>query len=237
MSRNSIQPLVLALLVGFGIANTAIAHEDSSTYDRINFQVSAMGEVENDTLVVVMYSERSGQTPSALADEVNRNISWAVDRAKKISAIKVQTLNYRQDPLYKNQTISGWKVRQSIRLETTEVAALSELVGELQGRLAVASLRYTVSMMRHRKVEQGLIAEALKQFRVRGEQIAVELGRTGYRIVNMDVGTRGRSPTPDRMRATTMMADSSGRAPPAIEPGVQTVSVQVSGTIELDLPQ
>ena len=237
MSRNSIQPLVIALLVGFGIANTAIAHEDSSTYDRINFQVSAIGEVENDTLVVIMYSERSGQTPSTLADEVNRNISWAVGRAKKISAIKVQTLNYRQDPLYKNQTISGWKVRQSIRLETTEVASLSTLVGELQGRLAVASLRYTVSMMRHRKVEQGLIAEALKQFRVRGEQITAELGRTGYRIVNMDVVTLGRSPTPDRMRATTMMADSSGGAPPTIEPGVQTVSVQVSGTIELDLPQ
>jgi len=237
MSRNSIQSLVFALLAGFGIANTAIAHEDSSNYDRINFQVSAIGEVENDTLVVIMYSERSGQTPSALADEVNRNISWAVDRAKKIRAIKVQTLDYRQDPLYKNQTISGWKIRQSIRLETTEVASLSTLVGELQGRLAVASLRYTVSTMHHRKVEQGLIAEALKQFRIHGEQIATELGRTGYRIVNMDVVTRGRSPAPDRIRATAMMADSSGGSPPAIEPGVQTVSVQVSGTIELDLPQ
>lgn len=237
MNGNLIIPLVIALLAGFAIANTATAHEDSSSYDRINFQVSAIGEVENDTLVVIMYSERSGQTPSALADEVNRNISWAVDRAKKISTIKVQTLDYRQDPLYKNQTINGWKIRQSIRLETTEVASLSTLVGELQGRLAVASLRYTVSTMRHRKVEQGLIAEALKQFRVRGEQIATELGRTGYRIVNMDVVTRGRSPSPDRMRTTAMMEDSSRGSPPAIEPGVQSVSVQVSGTIELDLPQ
>ena len=231
-----IQPRVIALFVAFVTTKTAVAHETPQSYDRINFQVSAVEEVENDTLVVVMYSERSGQKPSTIADEVNRNIGWAVDLAKKSSAIKVQTLHYRQDPLYNNQSINGWKIRQSIRLESTEAASLSSLIGEMQGRLSGASLRYTVSPTRRNKVEHRLIAEALNRFKSRGEQIKVELGRTGYRIVNIDVITSGQSSAPIRMRAAAMMEDSAVAAP-SIEPGVQTVSVQVSGTIELKIPQ
>lgn len=231
-----IQALVIALFVACVATKTAVAHENPQSYDRINFQVSALEEVENDTLVVIMYSERSGQKPSTIADEVNRNIGWAVDLAKKRGAVKVQTLHYRQDPLYNNQSISGWKIRQSIRLESTEVASLSALIGELQGRLSVASLRYTVSPTRRDKVERRLIAEALNRFRSRGEQIKVELGRTGFRIVNMDVITSGQSLAPVRMRAPAMM-ENSAVAAPSIEPGVQSVSVQVSGTIELENPQ
>ena len=231
-----IQPLVITLLAVFVATKTAVAHETHQSYDRINFKVSAIEEVENDTLVVVMYSERSGQKPSTIADEVNRDIGWAVDLAKKSSAIKVQTLNYRQNPLYNNQSISGWKIRQSIRLESTDAASLSALIGEMQGRLSVASLRYIVSPMLRNKVERRLIAEALNRFKSRGEQIKVELGRTGYRIVNIDIITSGQSSAPMRMRAASMMEDSAVAAP-SIEPGVQTVNVQVSGTIELKIPQ
>jgi predicted secreted protein len=230
------QVLAIALFVAFGTTGTVVAHEPPQSYDRVNFQVSALEEVENDTLVVVMYSERSGQEPSTIADEVNQNISWAVDLAKKTSAVKVQTLHYRQDPLYKNQSISGWKVRQSIRLESTEVASLSALIGELQGRLSVASLRYAVSTTRHNEVERRLIAGALSRFKSRAQQIQTELGRTDYRIVNIDVITSGRSSAPVRGRAVAMM-DESAVVAPAIEPGVQTVSVRVSGTIELKTPQ
>jgi predicted secreted protein len=39
------------------------------------------------------------------------------------------------------------------------------------------------------------------------------------------------------MRAVAVMADSNALAAPSIEAGVQTVSVQASGTIELKTPQ
>ncbi len=232
-----IPPLAIALLAALVTTTTAMAHEIPQNYDRINFRVSAIEEVENDTLVVVMYSERSGQKPSTIADEVNRNIGWAVDLVKKDRAIKLQTLDYRQNPVYKNQSISGWKVRQSIRLESTEIASLSALVGELQGRLSVASLRYAVSIARRGEVEARLIAEALNRFKSRGAQIANELGRSNYRIVKLDVVTSGQTLAPVRMRAVATMAESSGVTAPTLEPGVQTVSVHVSGTIELEVPQ
>ena len=202
-------PLILAFVAAVSSTASAAAHDAAPTYDRINFRVTASRDVNNDTLVAVMYHERSGQKPASMADEVNRTIAWAVDLAGKTSGIKVQTLQYRQEPIYRNQSISGWKVRQSIRLESEDVAALSELVGELQSRLSVSSLRYTISAEVRRKVEDELITQALDRFKRRGKLIAGELGRPGYRIVKIDVSTSGGSPTPVRVRAVSAMAESS----------------------------
>ncbi len=229
-------PHLFAALVAAAIATTsAAAHDAAPTYDRVNFRVSATKEVDNDTLVVVMYHQRDGQHPTSMADDVNRTITWAVDLAKQTSGIKVQTLQYRQEPVYRNQRISSWKVRQSIRLESSDVTTLSRLVGELQERLSVSSLRYTISPEVRLDVEDELIALALDRFGRRGKLIADELGRSDYRIVTMDVSTSGGAPAPVRMRAVSAMAEGSSVTAPTLEPGVQSVTVQVSGTIELEV--
>lgn len=225
---------VLAILTV--LASTgAVAHETPLTYDRINFQVSATKEVGNDTLVAIMYAERNGQQPATLADDVNRAIAWAVEAAKKNDAIKVQTLGYRQEPLYKNQKITGWRVRQSIRLESTDAASLSTLVGTLQERLSVASLEYVLSPDVRAETEDALIAEAIERFERRGKLISEQLGRPAYRIVDLNIITSGPVPMPVRMRAPAAMAESSRVAPPTVEPGVQSVTVQVSATVELEV--
>jgi predicted secreted protein len=65
--------------------------------------------------------------------------------------------------------------------------------------------------------------------------ISEELGRPGYRIVDIDIAASGTSPAPVRMRAVSTMAESSSVAPPTLEAGVQSITVQVSGSIELEV--
>ena len=234
LRKSSLAPVFFAAVF---TTTSAVAHDAAPTYDRVNFRVSAMQEVDNDTLVAIMYYERNGQQPTSMADDVNRTVAWAVDLAGKTSGIKVQTLQYRQEPIYHKQSISSWRVRQSIRLESTDVTALSSLIGELQNRLSISSLRYTISSEVRREVEDELITQALDRFKRRGKLIAGELGRPDYRIVNIDVATAGGSPVPVRMRSVSAMAESSKVTAPTLEPGVQTVTVQVSGTIELEVPR
>ena len=224
-----------AMAAAFCGAGPVAAHELPPVYDRINFQVQESKDVDNDTLVAVMYYERSGQQPTAMADEVNKTIAWAVESAKKNKSVKVQTLGYRQEPLYKNQSIAGWKVRQSIRLESTDAPALSALIGELQQRLSIASLQYTVSPEVRRQVEERLIVQGLARFKGRAKLITDELGRPDYRLVNMDINTSGETVMPVRMRTMSTMAESSSVAPPTLEAGTQTISVQISGSIELEV--
>ena len=67
----------------------------------------------------------------------------------------------------------------------------------------------------------------------RAQQIANALGRPGYRIVRINLGTGGDMPTPVAYRGAMMMAEKSA-GPAEIEAGTQVMNVTVSGTIQLD---
>ena len=69
----------------------------------------------------------------------------------------------------------------------------------------------------------------------RAELLAREFGRPDYRLVNLDINTSGETVMPVRMRTMSTMAESSSVAPPTLEAGTQTISVQISGSIELEV--
>jgi predicted secreted protein len=96
-------------------------------------------------------------------------------------------------------------------------------------------LQYTVSLDVRREAEDLLIVQALDRFKGRGKLISDELGRPDYRLVSIDINTSGESQMPVRMRAVAAMSDSGSIAPPTLEAGVQTITVQVSGSIELEV--
>ena len=58
------------------------------------------------------------------------------------------------------------------------------------------------------------------------------LGFTGYRIVELQVGPRGGPMPRPRSRGMAMMAEAAV-APPALEAGTSAVQVTVSGTLQL----
>ena len=232
--------LSTALFVGMVLAapNGALAHDGSAMYDRADFSVSTGRAVANDRLVAVLYAQAQGERQSALADEVNQSVAWAVDQAKQVDAVKVSTLGYRSNPVYRNQNISGWQVRQSIRLESIDTGALSELLSTLQSRLALESISYDVSPERRDEVEQALISEALAAFRARATQVAEQMGRPGYRIVRISVQTSaGGGPRPMMRGRAMAVAEAQAVSAPSLEGGEQRVEVNVSGEIELDLAQ
>jgi len=221
---------LFALLTLFSLA---VQGDQPLTYDRINLAVSAGREVENDTLVSVMYAQEEGNNPSRLSDRINRAISTAVEQAKRNPRIQVQTLEYSTTPVYRKQALSGWRVRQSIRLESRDGAALSELIGSLQSSLAVGSISYTISPERLKATEEELIGEAVAAFSARAQMVASQLGRKGYRLVQMNLNTPGHVPQPRQMRGVAM-AMSGDAAPPTLEAGSRRVEVHINATIELN---
>jgi predicted secreted protein len=221
---------IFALLALF---SAGIPADQPLTYDRINLAVSSGREVENDTLVSIMYAQEEGNNPSRLSASVNRTIGQAVARAKQNPKIKVQTLEYNTTPVYRKQTLSGWRVRQSIRLESLDGAALSELIGELQASLAVGSISYAISPQRLKATEDELIGEAVTAFSSRAQMVAREMGRKGYRLVQMNINTPGNVSQPRQLRGMAM-AMREDAAPPTLEAGSRRVEVNINATIELN---
>jgi len=221
--------LVLALFTG-----SVLAHQDPPQYNRVNLNESANTEVENDLLVAVLFAQAEGGDAAAPADEVNRLVEWAVNVATSHPEVKVQTLGYRSSAMYGKNSIRGWRVNQSLRLESRDSRVLGDLIAQLQQQLQVQSIGYQVSEEERRRHLDGLTAEALSRFQARAEHIARSLGHSGYRVVRLNINDSRHNPMP--VARGMMMETSADRsvAPARIEAGTQQMTISVNGEIELN---
>lgn len=213
------------------------AHEVDDHLNRVSLSASAESEVENDLLVANLYSEHQSQQQKDVSEYVNKAVAWALGKAKKIDGIKVQTTQYNTSPLYNKRVITGWRARQGIRLESTDSATLSDLIGELQEKLLVGSINYGVSKETRDAAEETLTAEALAQFTKRAKMIAEQLGRDSYQIVQIHVNTQGGHPVPVSYATRGLASAEAKVSAPSLEAGVQSVTVSVNGTIEISQPR
>ncbi len=209
------------------------ATENSLRYDQVNLTAEATQETDNDTLVAVLAAQQEGSDPAALSDRVNRLMGEAIDEARQEPEIKLQTLGYQTSPRYQEQRLIGWRVKQSLRLESRKSEKLSQLISRLQSKLTLESISYSVSDERRRTVEEALISQALEAFQRRAQLVTERLGRQSYRLVEMHINTSSQT-APMRMRAS-MMSMEAKQASPSLEAGTQTLRVQISGRIELQL--
>ena len=111
-----------------------------------------------------------------------------------------------------------------------------ELIGELQTTLQLAGVSFTIAPETRRKLEDELVGEGLAAFRKRAESIRASLGGSGYKIVHVGINSGGyRPPQPilDGMVAMRAMAAPA----PEFSGGDSDLTMQISGTIEIILPQ
>ena len=215
------------------LQSAAAVAADTPAPPTVELSAEAGGAAANDLAVAVLYAERSGTSAAAVAREVNRDIAAALELARAQGAVKVQSGNVSTWPVYGKDgqgRITAWRMRSELRLESTDTAAMSELVGKLQQSLALAHLTMEPAPETRRKAVADVTVDALRAFETRAQLIADTLGRR-YRIAHLTVGDHGLQPPPmPRMRAAVMAAEA---APAPLEGGESRVSVQVSGRIEL----
>lgn len=224
--------LILAFMLAL-FAGNGLAHSEAPQYNRVSLNESAKTEVENDLLVAVLFAQAEGKDSATPADQVNRLMDWAVNLSKSHPEVKVQTLGYQSNAIYNKKSIRGWRVKQSLRLESRESRVLGDLVAQLQQQLNVQSIGYQVSDAQRRKHLDNLTAEALARFQARAAHIAKSLGRSDYRVVRLNINDSRHNPMPV---ARGMMMEASadhGVSPARIEAGTQQMTISVTGEIEL----
>jgi len=218
---------LLTLLVWAGVAEAA-AQTPANHYDRVHFQASSSMAVSNDTMQALLVVQGQDRDPARLADRINGTMQWALEQARKHPHVKVQSEGYRIVPVYHQQVQQGWRASQGLSLESARFKDLAALIGELQSRLRVQSIHFSVSPQRRREVENRLISGALAAFAKRAGVIRKDLGASAYRIVELHINTggNGRRPVP-------MMATRESVSSPALQAGTSRFVVTVDGVIEL----
>jgi predicted secreted protein len=220
-------PLLFVLSLLLPVA--ALAGQDT-LFDTVALTAEAETEVDNDRIEALLFAEQEGPDPAKLADAVNREMDWALRQLKDAAGIDASTPAYQTFPVYQQGRITGWRVRQTLKLESADVPAMSAVLGKLQARLGLQGVSFVLSPAQRQAVEEDLIKQALARFTARAGMVAKELGRGGYRLVSMQVNSGGQSPRP---QLAMMRAESLAVAAPRLEGGSSTVQVTVSGTIQL----
>jgi predicted secreted protein len=232
MSRRALTWMVVC---GLTIAASPVVRGDEpeSAMNRVSFQVEATREVANDRVSARVGVTEEGAQPAELADRVNQTMAWGLGVAQQAKGVTVESGPYHTSPVYEKGQIRRWRASQDLILEGPDVAQIGELIGELQSRLLLRSIQFSVSPERQRALEDELIQEALTAFRARSELIRKGLERRSYTIVHLAIGQSGRPPERP-MRAAVQELSLRKVAPPALEGGSSTLKVSISATIELE---
>ena len=225
--------LLLAVpILGLAVTDGTMAADEAARYNQIHFQVERSRPVENDRMQAVLSVTLEDENAAHLADQINRTTAWALQTAKAQRKVEVRTGNYQTYPVYDKNKIRRWRGTQELVLEGSDFAALGNLIGQLQERLQVASINFSLSPTQRAAAEDEMITQALEAFKRRAELVRKQLAAKSYRIVDAFIDTGVGQPVPIVRRAGAMAA-AEAVAPPATEGGTSTLTVTVRGVIEL----
>ena len=235
--------IVLPLLgaaVGLGLPLPSGAAEPADNgMTVLHLTQTAERAIHRDRLRAQLRVEATGSDAKRVQADINKTMTAALDHAKSVAGIKVETTGYSVYEERLTDNSSRWHGNQGLMLVGGDFAAVLALAGDLQGQgLAMSGLGFELAPETARAAEDDLTSEALTQLRQRSERIANDLQLKLVRLKDVKVGNvLGEQPPMPRMRAVAMSAaGSSASPPPAAEAGDATVQVTVDADILLGAP-
>ena len=199
----------------------------------VTLSASATASVPNDRMLAWMRAESDHADAAAAASVVNARMGKALARAKATKGIEASTSGYSSFQITEKNQPARWRVAQTLKLESSDFAALPGLISQLQaeGGLVVDGTQFSVSDASRKKAEESLTQQAIKSWQTRATEAARGFGFDGWRVGKVAIQT-GESFRPQPvMRA---MAFEAKAAPVAMEGGNSDVTVTVSGEAVLD---
>lgn len=203
----------------------------------LNLNVTEQAQVDQDTLNASLQYVAQGRDRRALQDEVNRIMQAALERARQVSGVDVETSHYHVQIVQSGRPTRAdienpvFRAQQGLQLKSEDSAALLELLGALQAEgLTLNSLYYSLSAAAHERVAGELLHAALTKLQSRASDAASVLGKGSAALVEVSMdGSPNFMEARMRMPMMAMAADAGvDFAPPSAEPGQSMVSVSVS---------
>lgn len=211
------------------------AHAEPTGYNQISFQTEVKEEIANDEINASMYKKAQAADAKTLATTLTGAINNALNIAKRYPSVTVSTGQQRTYPRYdKSDKIIGWTGQVNINLKSTDFAATSQLIADLQQTLVMDNLSFGVSDSKKDALEQKLMTDVSRAFQQQAKNITRAWDASGYRVINVSLNTGNNYPRP-MYSSMEMRATAADAAVPSqsFESGNSTISVTANGTIEL----
>jgi predicted secreted protein len=201
-------------------------------------QLSASGsvEVQQDLLSLSLNTSREGTEPQAVQAQLKAALDTALAEARKTalpSQMDVRTGTFGLYPRYtRDGKISGWNGTAELVLEGRDFARITQAAARIQ-TLTVGAASFGLSREQRARVEGDAQAVAIDRFKAKAAELAKGFGFSGYSLREVAVNSNDQvfGPRP-RMMAMEAKAGPA-EIPVPVEAGKSTVTVTVSGSVQL----
>ena len=201
----------------------------------VSLVATASIEVPRDLISITLSTTREGADAAAVQSQLKQALDAALAEARKAARpgqVDVRTGNFSLYPRHGQKgTITGWQGTAELAVEGRDIAAISQLAGRIN-TLTVARVGYGLSKEAREKAEAEVTAQAVARYRARAEEAARLFGYTGYTIREVNISANEPPPAVPMMRAQAMTM-SADAAPLPVEAGQGSVSVTVSGNVQM----
>ncbi|WP_207003233.1 SIMPL domain-containing protein [Trinickia mobilis] len=201
----------------------------------LSLSAQASADVPQDVVNITLFYEQEAKDPASLTDALNQRADAALKQAKGVSGVTARTGSFSIYPSTdRDGRISAWRGRTEVVLESRDFAAASKLAGQMSSNMQVGNVAFSLSPEAQRAAEEKLSAQAIASFRQQATASAQAFGYSGYTIREVKVGQNGIPPRPMMMSMRAPVgADAKAAAPVPIEGGTSTVTVNVSGSVQM----
>ena len=233
-----LQRFVALLALGASLSIPQLQAEEQPRYNLISLRAEVSREVAHDRMHVTLYSEDQHTDPARLAAQITATLNRAVERARTIKSVKISQGSRHSYPVYddKGRKVMAWRERAELRLESADFAALAKLSSELLDELQMAEMHFSLSTDGRKRHEDQLLEQAVAAFKARARLVSEAMGASGYRLVRLDLDSRGgQRPPVMPMAAMKDMRMAESAPVPQIEGGNSELEVSASGVIEIQL--
>lgn len=235
LSRRVVAPLVvLACVVPAASANAQAVSQPSNV---VQLQATGSVDVPQDWLTVRLSTTREAPDAATVQNQLKQATEAALALLRpqtRPGEFEVRTGAFGVYPRYASAgKIAGWHGSTELIIEGRDVERISGAVGKVPG-LTVGQVGFSLSREARRKMEAQVQAMAIDRFKTKATEIAQAFGFSGYQLREVAVTTADEPVRPIYARPMAMEAKAAASdAPIPVEAGTSTVSVTVSGSVQL----
>ena len=225
--------LVTVWSLSLGVAAQTV---QAPPHNQVQLAASASVEVQQDLLTLTMSTSREGQDPAAVQNQLRQALEQALVEAKRAAQpglLDVRTGNFNIVPRYtRDGKMTGWQGTTELVMEGRDFGRIGATAGKIQ-TLTMAGVNFGLSRDQRSKAEGDAQSQAIERFKAKSAEIAKGFGFAAYSLREVSVNANDQGFVP-RQRVMAMEARVASDAPVPLEAGKTTVTVTVSGSVQLN---
>ena len=227
---------ISALLAGTGAVFAQNPSDTMAPHNVVQLSATGSVEVQQDLLVLTLSTTRDGKDAASVQSQLRQALDAATLEARRQvepGQMDLRTGSFSLNPRYgQNNQISGWQGRAELVLEGRDFARITNTAARVT-TMTIGNVAFDLSREQRAKVERDAQGQAIENFKAQAADLTRAFGFSSFTLREVTVNSNSYAPGP-RPRMMAMEAKSAmADAPMTVEAGKSTVTVNVSGSVQM----